>query len=114
MLEPPGTLYAAISETDTWKDRFQLAYVVEVWVQEILEEHRAGGGERELRVADLAGPKQTELRRRMLFAFFACIPYSLHLAPGFFEGKGNKNGFQMAEGLSQYSRPDTMPIKSLI
>jgi len=33
------------------------------------------------------------------------LPVSL--APGFFEGKGNKNGFQMAEGLSQYSRPDT-------
>jgi len=35
------------------------------------------------------------------------LPVSL--APGFFEGKGNKNGFQVAEGLSQYSRPDTMP-----
>ena len=37
-----------------------MAYVVEVWVQEILEEHRAGGGERELRVADPADPGRWE------------------------------------------------------
>ena len=29
----------------------------------------------------LAGPKQSKLRRRMLFAFFACAPCSLHLTP---------------------------------